>query len=69
MSASPDIANRDYFRFAAIRPESAARVSTLTSIQTKSLQPQLDDVSFELLSRSEQPPAVAFETICEQVHW
>ena len=52
-----------------ICPESAARVSTLTSIHTKSLQPQLDDVSFELLRRSEQPTAVVHETICEQVHW
>jgi hypothetical protein len=32
-----------------VRPESAARVSTLTSIHKKSLQPQLDDVGFELL--------------------
>jgi hypothetical protein len=32
-------------------------------------QPQLDDVSFELLRRSEQPTAVVHETICEQVHW
>jgi hypothetical protein len=52
-----------------IRPESAARVSTLTSIPTKSLQPQLDDVSFKLLRRSEQPTAVVHETICEQVRW
>ena len=34
----------------------------------KFLQPQLDDVSFELLIRSEQPTAVVHETICEQVH-
>jgi hypothetical protein len=57
------------FGLPVIRPESAARVSTLTSIWTKSLQPQLDYVGFELLRRSEQPTAVVHETICEQVHW
>ena len=35
----------------------------------KILRPKLDDVSFELLRRSEQPTAVVHETICEQVHW
>ena len=41
----------------------------LLPIHTKSLQPQLDDLSFELLKRSEQPTAVVHEAICEQVHW
>jgi hypothetical protein len=31
--------------------------------------PNPNDVSFELLRRSEQPTAVVHETICEQVHW
>jgi hypothetical protein len=34
----------------------------------KSFQPQLDDVSFELLRRSELPTAVVHETIRGQVH-
>jgi hypothetical protein len=45
-------------------------VSTLTSIHFReSLQPQLDDVSFELLRPPEQPTAIVHETIREQVHW
>jgi hypothetical protein len=52
-----------------IRSELGASGSTVTLIHTKSLQPQLDDVSLELLRRAEQPIAVVHETICEQVHW
>jgi hypothetical protein len=53
---------------AVIGSESAARVSVLTSIRTSIPSAPLDDVSFELLRRSEQPTAVVRETICEQVH-
>jgi hypothetical protein len=59
----------DCFRFARYPPGVSASVSTLTSIHTKALQSQLDDVSFESLRRSEPPSAVVHETICEQAHW
>jgi hypothetical protein len=46
-----------------IRPE-----STLPPTHTNLFSTNSNDVSFELLRRSEQPTAVVHETICEQAH-
>jgi hypothetical protein len=60
---------RDHFWFARYPPGISGKGIDSHFHSYKILQPQFDDVSFELLRRSELPTAVVHETICEQVHW